>query len=57
MRTVCDHCGLWRDHARLDYDPPNAVLAITNGCCRCEHDAGGFGTIDYLDAHSEWIEP
>lgn len=55
IRFACEHCGLWKDVPRQDYDPPTAVVALTSGCPRCNADLGGFGSVDYFDQNSDHI--
>jgi hypothetical protein len=55
IRLACAHCGIYRDVAKEPHDPRPAVLALSNECPRCQAAQGGFGNIDYFDAHSSVV--
>jgi hypothetical protein len=55
IRLACEHCGVWADVLRDEFDPPTAVVMLTNECPRCNAAAGGFGTSEYFDADSNEV--
>lgn len=58
----CDFCGNAVRVERADYDPPAAVVRVTNECNICNNAEGGFEECWYFDAagneisgdESEW---
>lgn len=53
----CDVCGNAVRVPREDYDPPGAVVRVTNECNICEAANGGFEEAWYYDSDGKEILP